>query len=88
MKISNHCEPIPISNVRGCVICQYGGVWWLALVIKTNSDAKEVELKFMHPAGPSPSFVYPRRDDIMIVSHTDILMKANPTTTTGRVYNV
>ena len=83
--ISNHREPIPIDDVGGYVICQYGGAWWLAFVLKTNSNAKEVELKFMHSAGPSPSF---RKDDILIVSHADILRKANPTTTTGRVYNV
>ena len=90
VQISNHREPIPIDDVGGYVICQYGGAWWLAFVLKTNSNAKEVELKFMHSAGPSPSFVFPRKDDILIVSHADILMKANPnpTTTTGRVYNV
>ena len=70
------------------MICQYGGAWWLAFVLKPNPDAKEVELKFMHPAGPSPSIVFPRRDDILIISKADILMKVNPTTTTGRVYNV
>ena len=69
------------------MLCQYGGAWWLAFVLKTNSDAKQV-LKFMHPADPSPSFGFPRRDDILIVSHADILMKANPITTTGCVYNV
>ena len=88
VQISNHREPIPIDDVGGYVICQYGGAWWLAFVLKTNSNVKKVELKFMHPAGPSPSFVFPRKDDILIFSHADILMKANPTTTTGRVYNV
>lgn len=59
------------------------------MVIKTNCDTKEAELKLMHPAGLSP-FSFPRRDDILVASHTNILMKANPnpTTATGRVYNI
>ena len=30
VQISNHREPIPIDDVGGYVICQYGGAWWLA----------------------------------------------------------
>lgn len=59
VKVSNHQEPIPFDDISGYVICQYGGAWWLAAVLKTNPDTKEAELQFMHPAGTSPSFYFP-----------------------------
>ena len=46
-------------------------------------------VQFLHPAGPSPSFSFPTRDDILTVKHIDILMKANPTISKSRwVYSV
>ena len=59
--------------------CVYDGVWWLALVMETYPSSKEAKLKFLHPKGPSPSFKFPKTDDVLIVGCMDILMKANPT---------
>ena len=36
--------------------------------------------------GPSKSFRYPNRSDILIMSRSDVLTAVNPTTTTGRTY--
>ena len=87
-KVSNHRDPIPIHGINGYVVCAYGGAWWLAFVMEVYSTNNEAKLKFLHPAGPSHSFKFPSRDDILIVSHTDILMTANPTIPAGRVYQL
>ena len=87
-KVSNHRDPIAIDGLKDYVICVYDGVWWLALVMETYPSSKEAKLKFLHPKGPSPSFKFPKTDDVLIVGCTNILMKANPTIPTGRVYKL
>ena len=86
VKISNYREPISMDGINGY---EYGDAWWLALILESCPDRIELKLQFLHPAGPSPSFSFPTRDDILTVKHTDILMKANPTISkSGRVYCV
>ena len=48
----------------------------------------EVKLTFLEPNGPSPSFKYPRRPDILTVPEKDILSIVDPQTATGRTYNL
>ena len=42
----------------------YDGAWWVACVTGTNSEMQEVTLSFLHPRGPSRSFLYPHKADI------------------------
>ena len=42
--------------------------------------------KHLHPHGPTKSFYYPQRCDILIMPRQDILTAVNPTTSTGRSY--
>ena len=64
----------------------YGGSWWLAYVLNTLSDSSEVELNFLHPHGPSKSFSYPSRPDVLVISIHDILTIVDPKTVIGRMY--
>ena len=48
----------------------------------------DVRVNFLHPHGPSPSFSYPHHPDILTVSVEDVLLCADPTTATGRVYTL
>ncbi|KAL5468830.1 hypothetical protein EMCRGX_G029952 [Ephydatia muelleri] len=90
VKVSDHRDPFHIQSLNSgtYAICIYGDAWWLALVVETFHDRNEAKMKFLHPAGPSPSFSFPIKDDILIMGSTDILMKANPNTPTGRVYHL
>eukprot|EP00731_Ephydatia_muelleri_P022793 Em0015g376a len=65
-KVSNHRDPIAIDGLKDYVICVYDSVWWLALVMETYPSSKEAKLKFLHPKGPSPSFKFPKTDDVLI----------------------
>ena len=46
----------------------------------------EVEVSFLHPNGPTPSFHYPNNPDILTMSSQDILTSVNITTAAGRTY--
>ena len=52
----------------------------------TDPEMQEVTLSFLHPRGPSRSFVYPHKADILTVHISDILTLVEPTTYTGRTY--
>ena len=59
--------------------------WWVACVLQTEVN-DEVKVSFLHPNGPSRSFRYPHRPDILNIPLSDILTKVDPRTVTGRVY--
>jgi hypothetical protein len=77
-----------MTEINGYVVCEYGKQWWLALVLRTIPDTKEVEVRFLEPAGPSPSFTFPKRNDDLFVAQGHILLTVNPTTATGRTYQL
>ncbi len=52
---------------------------------KENTD--EVLFKFLHPAGPAPSFSYPSKDDTLLLPRAYILKKVDANTQTGRTYH-
>ena len=62
--------------------------WWLALVLRTMPDTEEVEVRFLEPAGPSPSFTFPKRNDDLVFAQGHVLLVVNPTTHTGRTYQL
>eukprot|EP00731_Ephydatia_muelleri_P033645 Em0034g27a len=87
-KVSNHRELLSKEDMAGYVICEYNSQWWLAMIMENYDDIHEVQVLFLHPAGPSPSFSFPRRQDKLNINYTQVLMKVNPTTSTGRVYSI
>ena len=87
-KVLNHRELLSKEDMAGYVICEYNSQWWLAMIMENYDDIHEVHFLFLHPAGPSPSFSFPRRQDKLNINFTQVLMKVNPTTSTGRVYSI
>lgn len=79
---------IPLDSIRGFCTARYLEEWYLACVLDVNHVEKEVELTFMHPKGPAPSFVYPDPADILTVDASDILSMCSPNTQTGRTYTM
>jgi hypothetical protein len=77
-----------IEDIHGFVTCEYDNHWWAACVISTDENKDEVNLSFLHPHGPSPTFSYPRTPDLLSVTFHHILTKIDPMTTTGRVYSL
>ena len=76
------------DDIRGFVSCAYEKKWWLACVLQVEEMCEQVTLSFLHPHGPSRSFKYPSRPDILSVPVTDILTTVDPRTATGRTYTL
>ena len=84
----NTVKELDLSAIRGYVAVEFDGVWWLAYVDKVDVSRKEILVNFLHPNGPSASYVYPRRQDLLFVDASDILTTLNPNTVTGRTYTL
>lgn len=72
--------------MNGYVTTVYDGKWWIAYVLEKNEELDEVKLTFLHPAGPSNSFFYPKELDVLWLPLTQVLCKVYPVTPTGRLY--
>lgn len=57
------------------------------MIMENHEDINEVQVLFLHPAGPSLSS-FPRKQDKLNISYAQVLMKVDPTTSTGRVYSI
>jgi hypothetical protein len=63
-----------VADVKGYVTCEYNDHWWLCLLLAKNETTEMVEVKFLHPQGPAPSFTYPMDfDDILEVPVSQFL---------------
>lgn len=47
-------EKSPKGNTD--VACIYDGKWQLGLASETDQEHEDIQMKFMHPSGPYPSF--------------------------------
>lgn len=77
--------------INGYVTVVYDSKWWLAVILVPDSESdlvEEIEVGFLHPHGPNPSFVYPQSPDKLTMSQNDILTKVEPITKTGRTYTL
>ena len=71
------------------VSCYYDSYWWIGFVLEEDDHQEDSYIKFMHPYGPSPSFVWPSFKAICWVPNNHILCKIDSLTAkTGRPYVV
>ena len=76
------------TDIHGFVACIYNNHWWVAYVEHTYQDTDEVKTRFLHPHGPSPSFVFPTKPDIHIIKRHTILTRLDPLSQPGRTYSL
>lgn len=88
VQMSPSDEDVLFEEIVGYVACAYENEWWVACVLTKDQVEEDVKVSFLHPSGPSPSFAYPRKADILTVPKYFILCKLHPTTATGRTYTV
>lgn len=79
-------DKLQMPDITGYITVVYDQKWWLAYVIGKNECDDDIKLTFLHPAGPSPSFGFPRRPNILWLRVNDVLCTVNPSTPIGRVY--
>ena len=86
--VKGNQSDIRIDNVAGYITAHYDGHWYVGYVKEVDEVEEAATIQFLHPHGPSPSFVYPRRDDILIVGIQDILTLVTVNTSNGRTYKI
>ena len=73
--------------MRGFVTVKYDNNWYVACVLDTFIDMFEVKVSFLHPAGPSNSYKYPKLSEQALLPSSDVLTLVNPSIhKRGRVY--
>ena len=84
-------KPGDIQNLKPAdfVACKYDKFWWVGIVKQIDIDNKDIQIKFMHPHGPSKRFSWPSRDDLCWVPANNIITNLSiPTTRSGRIYDI
>jgi hypothetical protein len=80
-------QTLKVADVKGYVRCEYNYHWWLCLLLAKNETTEMVEVKFLNPQCPAPSFTYPTDfDNILEVPLSQILTLVDPKCPTGRTY--
>ena len=86
-RVSDSVQLLPDEEILGYVTVTYERDWWLGYVLDRNTDLRQATIKFLQPKGPSGSFTYPSRPDILIVPFVDVLTSVEVTTTNARKYS-
>jgi hypothetical protein len=79
-------QTIPFETVTGYMTVVYEDHLWLGYVLEKCEENEEFKIKFLHPHGPSASFVFPSQPDELILPVSVILFMVSPTSETGRTY--
>jgi hypothetical protein len=85
-KVCDSEQKVSDEKIVGYVTAVYDQDWYLGYVMEKEKDLKEAKLTFLEPKGPSRSFNYPAKADILTVPFADILTSVEATTTNGRSY--
>ena len=72
---------VNIARINGYVTAMY-------LCFEHTDRFVRSGVNFLYPHGPSRSFSYPSRPDVLVISIHDILTIADPKTVTGRMYTL
>ena len=80
-------QGLNFGEIRGFVTVKYDNNWYVAWVLDTFIDTFEVKVCFLHPAGPSKSYKYPKLSEQALLPSSDVLTLVDPSIhKRGRVY--
>lgn len=84
--VSKSDDKLSLSDCNGYITAAYDKHWWLAYILDKDEELDELKVTFLHPHGPSSSFSYPSKPDVLWVPLMDVLCSVEPLTPTGRTY--
>jgi hypothetical protein len=61
-------DMIKLKDITGFVTCMYDTFWWLGCVLSVSEESNDVKISFLHPHGPSASYIYPATPHILPTS--------------------
>jgi hypothetical protein len=77
-------QTIPFETVRSYIAVVYQDHWWPGCVLEKHEKNEEFNIRFLHPHGPSPSFLFNSKPDELILPMSLIFYMVTPTSETGR----
>lgn len=81
-------RPLTLQNEQ-YVACVYGINWWIGKILNCCNEYNDYQIMFMHPHGPSSSYIWPKSLDVCWIPYEHIMkIVSSPSTTTGRTYNI
>jgi hypothetical protein len=71
-------------NISSYVACTYDDSVCIGVVLDKCDDNKDIQVKFLHPKFPSPSYHWPEREDLCWITEHDIVTVIESPTVSGR----
>ena len=81
-------DDLPLEEIKGFVTTVHNSQWWVGCVLYADEDSREIKINFLCPQGPSPSFKYPSKQNVLVIPQNDVLTKVDPRTVTGRTFTI
>ena len=81
-------DELPSVEINEFVAVVHDEMWWIGCIHNVYKDSKSIKIDLLCPQGPSQSFKYPSKQNIVVVPYSDVLIKVNPRTVTGRIYTI
>ena len=73
---TNRVEVFQLVKSLDFVCCLYDQQWWVGMILEKNNQESDLHnIKFMHPHGPSPSFMWPSVQDVCWVPSNQIALQ-------------
>jgi hypothetical protein len=68
-------DTIKLKDITEYVTCMYDTFWWLGCVLTVSEESNDVKICFLHPHGPSASYIYPSTPHILRFLQSAVLEK-------------
>jgi hypothetical protein len=81
-------DMLELKHIAGFVTCMYDNFWWLGCVLSLSEESSDVKISFLHPHGPSASYIYPAMPHILRLPQSAILAKVSSNTATECTYTL
>ena len=86
-RVNHEEETNDDKEVSGYITVNYDNKWYLAYTISKDSQRKEATVVFLKPHGPSKTFKYSKKEN-MLMPYSDILSKVDVSTKDGINYKL
>ena len=63
LKAEDKAEMISVLAPGQYIAAVYDDQWWLGMILEVDNEHDDYKVRFLHPAGPSPTFHWPQFDD-------------------------
>jgi hypothetical protein len=68
-------DVIDLKDITGFVTCMYDNFWWLGCVLSVSEESNDMKTSFLHPRGPSASYICPAMPHILWLPQSAVLVK-------------